>query len=94
MKASQIVINKVVVTEKGTRLIESDNQYMFNVVPGANKIQIKQAVEEMFKVSVDKVNTMTRLGKLKRDRRGKQGRRALVKRAVVTLKAGDKIELT
>ncbi len=94
MKQGQIIIDKVVVTEKGTRLGESDNQYLFNVVPDANKIQIKQAVEEMFKVKVDKVNTMNRSGKLKRDRRGKYGRRAAVKRAVVTLKEGDKIELT
>lgn len=94
MRASQIIIDKVVVTEKGTRLGESDNQYLFNVVPGANKIEIKRAVEEMFKVKVDKVNTLNRLGKLKRDRKGKYGRRPSFKRAVVTLKEGDKIELT
>jgi large subunit ribosomal protein L23 len=94
MKASQMIIDKVVVTEKGTRLGESDNQYLFNVSPGANKIEIKKAVEEMFKVKVENVNTMTRNGKLKRDRRGHYGRRAKVKRAVVTLKDGDKIELT
>lgn len=94
MKASQIVIDKVVVTEKGTRLGESDNQYFFNVAPDANKIEIKKAVEEMFKVKVEKVNTMSRQGKLKRDRRGKYGRKASFKRAVVTLKEGDKIELT
>lgn len=94
MKASQIIIDKVVVTEKGTRLGESDNQYFFNVAPDANKIEIKKAVEEMFKVKVEEVNTMSRQGKLKRDRRGKYGRKASFKRAVVTLKEGDKIELT
>ncbi|HMP89405.1 MAG TPA: 50S ribosomal protein L23 [Kiritimatiellia bacterium] len=94
MKAAQFVIEKVKLTEKGTRLTESDNQYLFNVHPDANKIEIKKAVEEMFKVSVVKVNTMNRLGKLKRDRKFKYGRRASVKRAVVTLKDGDKIELT
>lgn len=94
MRASQIIINKVVVTEKGTRLSESDNQYLFNVAPEANKIEIKRAVEEMFKVKVDKVNTLNRLGKLKRDRKFKYGRRPSFKRAVVTLKEGDKIELT
>jgi large subunit ribosomal protein L23 len=51
-------------------------------------------VEEMFKVKVEKVNTMNRLGKLKRDRKFKYGRRASIKRAVVTLKEGDKIEIT
>lgn len=94
MRAAQIIIDRVVVTEKGTRLGESDNQYLFNVAPDANKIEIKQAVENMFKVKVEKVNTMNRAGKLKRDRRGKYGRRAALKRAVVTLKEGDKIELT
>jgi large subunit ribosomal protein L23 len=94
MRASQIIIDKVVITEKGTRLSESDNQYLFNVAPAANKIEIKRAVEEMFKVKVDKVNTLNRLGKLKRDRKFKYGRRPSFKRAVVTLKDGDKIELT
>ncbi len=94
MKSTQIIINKVVVTEKGTRLSESDNQYLFNVHPDANKIEIKKAVEEMFKVTVDKVNTSNRLGKLKRDRKFKYGRRPSLKRAVVTLKDGDKIDLT
>jgi len=94
MKSSQILIDKVVVTEKGTRLGESDNQYLFNVHPDANKIEIKRAVEEMFKVTVENVNTLNRLGKLKRDRKFKYGRRASIKRAVVTLKEGDKIEIT
>ncbi|MGA1193381.1 MAG: 50S ribosomal protein L23 [Kiritimatiellia bacterium] len=94
MRTSQIIIDKVVITEKGTRLSESDNQYLFNVAPEANKIEIKRAVEEMFKVKVDKVNTLNRLGKLKRDRKFKYGRRPSFKRAVVTLKEGDKIELT
>ena len=94
MKSPRFVIEKVMLTEKGTRLTESDNQYLFNVHPDANKIEIKKAVEEMFKVNVVQVNTMNRLGKLKRDRKFKYGRRSSVKRAVVTLKAGDKIELT
>jgi len=94
MKASRIVIDKVMLTEKGTRLTESSNQYLFNVNPNSNKIEIKKAVEEMFKVSVTRVNTMNRMGKLKRDRKQKYGRRSAVKRAVVTLKAGEKIEIT
>lgn len=94
MKSSRAVIQKVLLTEKGTRLTESDNQYLFNVHPEANKIEIRQAVEQMFKVHVTGVNTLNRLGKLKRDRRQQYGRRVSVKRAVVTLKAGDKIELT
>lgn len=94
MKSSQMIIDKLVITEKGTRLGESDNQYLFNVHPDANKIEIKKAVEELFKVGVVKVNTHQRLGKLKRDRRSKYGRRPSIKRAVVTLKDGDKIEIS
>jgi len=94
MNSSAIIINRLVVTEKGTRLGQSDNQYFFNVHPGANKIEIKKAVEEMFKVKVEKVNTLNRMGKLKRDRKFKYGRRAAMKRAIVTLKEGDKIEIT
>jgi large subunit ribosomal protein L23 len=94
MKPSQIIINKVVVTEKGTRLTSDANQYLFNVNPEANKIEIKKAIEEMFKVTVLKVNTFNRMGKLKRDRKFRYGRRSGIKRAVVTLKADDKIETT
>jgi len=94
MKSSSIVIRKILLTEKGTRLTESENKYLFNVHPDANKVEIKKAVEGTFKVHVTGVNTMNRLGKLKRDRRQQYGRRPSVKRAVVTLKTGDKIELT
>ena len=94
MKASRMVIQKVLVTEKGTRLAEAGNQYLFNVNPEANKIEIRQAVQDLFKVHVVNVNTLTRKGKMKRDRRSKVGRRSDVKRAIVTLKEGEKIELT
>lgn len=94
MNSNAIIISRLVVTEKGTRLGQTDNQYFFNVHPGANKIEIKKAVEEMFKVKVEKVNTLNRMGKLKRDRKFKYGRRASMKRAIVTLKEGDKIEIT
>ena len=94
MKPSVHIIQRVMLTEKGTRLTSVSNQYLFNVHPDANKIEIKKAVQEMFKVNVVSVNTMNRLGKLKRDRKQKYGRRAAVKRAVVTLKTGDKIEIT
>jgi len=89
-----MVIQKVLVTEKGTRLAEAGNQYLFNVNPEANKIEIRQAVQDLFKVHVVNVNTLTRKGKMKRDRRSKVGRRSDVKRAIVTLKEGEKIELT
>lgn len=94
MKASLNIVQKVLLTEKGTRLNTVHNQYLFNVHPSANKIEIKKSIESMFKVGVVSVNTMNRVGKLKRDRKFKVGRRPNVKRAVVTLKQGDKIELT
>jgi len=94
MKPSLNIVQKVLLTEKGTRLNTNHNQYLFNVHPDANKIEIKKSIEGMFKVGVVSVNTMNRVGKLKRDRKSKVGRRPNVKRAVVTLKAGDKIELT
>ncbi len=60
----------------------------------ANKIEIKQAVEELFNVNVTKVNTMNRQGKRKRERTSRYGRTSDWKRAVVTLKEGETIDLT
>ncbi len=93
MKDVYKVIQKVVLTEKGARLSETENKYIFNVRPDANKAEIKQAVEELFKVKVRAVNTMKRLGKNKRERTASAGRTAGLKRAVVTLAEGSKIDL-
>lgn len=87
------VILRPIVSEKSYALLDT-NVYTFEVAPGANKIQIKQAVEEIFGVRVTNVNTMNRAGKRKRNRRtGTWGRRADQKRAVVSLAAGDTIEI-
>ena len=94
MKNPNTIIKEVLLTEKGTRLTEKENKYIFRVDPSANRIEIKQAVELLFKVKVDKVNVMNRHGKKKRMRTMRYGRTASWKRAVVTLKAGDKIDLT
>lgn len=94
MKDSRAIIQRVLLTEKGTGLTEKLNQYVFRVHPASNKIEIRRAVEELFKVKVTKVNTMNRQGKNKRLRTMNYGKTAAWKRAVVTLKAGDKIELT
>ena len=75
---------------KTTKLME-ENKYCFLVDPRANKTQIKQAIEEIFKVKVKKVNTFNLLGKIKRMGRY-QGRRPSWKRAIVTLEAGNRIE--
>ncbi len=94
MKQAQHVVKTILVTEKGTRLTEKENKYLFKVFDNANKLEIKQAVEELFGVGVTKVNTMRRKGKRKRERTMRYGRTAGWKRAVVTLKDGDHIDLT
>ena len=94
MKYPGSIIKKVMITEKGTVLSEKENKYLFRVDPSANKLEIKQAVEKYFKVSVSKVNTMRYMGKRRRQRTAHYGRTSDWKRAVVTLKEGNKIELT
>lgn len=86
------IIDRIQITEKGSALLEQ-NKYLFRVAPGANRIEVKRAVEELFKVHVTKVNTMNYRGKAKRERTARYGRRADWKRAVVTLKDGDEIPL-
>ena len=87
------VILRPIVSEKSYGALDS-NVYTFEVAPGANKIQIKQAVEQIFGVRVTNVNTLNRAGKRKRNRRtGTWGSRPNQKRAVVSLAAGDTIEI-
>ena len=87
------IVKKLMVTEKGTRLKEAANQYVFEVDRGANKLEIRRAVEQQFNVKVKDVNTMTRQGKAKRLRTAAFGRTATWKRAVVTLQDGQSIEM-
>ena len=94
MKEGRTIIRKLLMTEKGTLLTERENQYLFRVDPSANKIEIKNAVEKIFNVKVTKVNTMNRRGKHKRLRSMSYGMTSAWKRAVVTLKEGEKIDLT
>ena len=94
MKNSADVIKKVLLTEKGTRLAEEQNQYLFRVAKEANKMEIKKAVEELFKVRVMAVNTMRRKGKKKRTRTAQSGTTASWKRAVVTVHEEDKDKLS
>ena len=93
MKNSSDLIKAVLLTEKGTRLSEEENKYLFRVSMTANKIEIKRAVEELFSVRVMAVNTMRRKGKKKRERTASYGTTAAWKRAVVTLHADDSINL-
>ena len=90
MEARDILIRPIV-TEKSTALMEQ-GKYTFRVPLAATKIQVRQAVEQIFKVKVQAVNTMRYEGKLKRMGRT-QGRRSDWKKAVVTLKPGEAIEL-
>ena len=87
------IIQTASLTEKATLLGEKQNKYVFRVSPRANKIQIKQAVEKLFQKKVLDVNTCNYAGKKKRERRADFGRKAHWKKAIVTLKEGEKIEL-
>ena len=88
------VIKTVRVTEKGTRQGDKLNQYTVVADPRANKIQIRQAVQELFKVKVTRVNTLNVRGKPRRQRAAQAGVTNVWKKAIVTLKEGDKIILT
>jgi len=88
------IIKTVRVTEKGTDQSHHYNQYTVVADTRANKFQIRDAVEELFKVSVVRVNTINVRGKKRRQRTKQAGRSANWKKALVTLKSGDKIELT
>jgi large subunit ribosomal protein L23 len=91
MKTSYDILKNILRTEKGTEMLP-ENKYIFHVATDANKIQIKQAVENIYHVSVIKVNTLKAHGKWKRVRY-KEGKTPDWKKAVVTLKQGDKIEI-
>ena len=93
MKQASDLIKQVLLTEKGTRLSEEQNQYLFRVAMDANKIEIKRAVEALFNVRVMAVNTMRRKGKKKRERTANFGTTAAWIRAVVTVHADDSINL-
>lgn len=90
MKNVYEVIKRPIVTEKSTVQKEQSNQVSFEVDRRANKIEIKQAVEKLFKVDVVTVNTMTIKGKIKRMGRF-SGKRSDWKKAIVTLKEGQKL---
>lgn len=91
MKHTYDVLHGPLLTEKGTLLKETDNKVLFRVAKHANKIEIKQAVEEIFKVKVDRVTTMNYKGKTKRMGRY-EGKRPDWKKAIVTLKEGEKLD--
>jgi len=85
------ILLRPVISEKSYRLVD-DGKYTFLVAPSANKTQIRQAVEEIFHVKVTGVNTVNRPGKRRRTRFG-WGTRAATKRAIVSLAAGERIDV-
>ncbi len=91
MKGPRDVIQAPLISEKGSLLTEADNQVLFKVRPDANKIEVKKAVETLFKVKVEKVRVARYLGKIRRVGRS-MGRRSDWKKAYVTLREGDKID--
>ena len=95
MKESVSVIKEALLTEKATMLSANLNKYVFAVAPSASKSNIKDAVEKTFSVNVLSVNTQHVKPKAKRDRarRNKLGFKSGMKKAIVTLKAGDSIDL-
>lgn len=92
VEARYRVIQAPIITEKAT-LLSEHNQVCFRVALDATKPQIKKAVEELFKVKVEAVNTVRVKGKTKRFK-GRPGRRSDVKKAFVTLAEGHSIDVT
>ena len=91
MKHYSEIILAPLITEKGTLVGEQGNQFLFKVASGANKVEIKQAIEEFFEVKVEKVRTSRLLGKTRRVGRH-VGRKPSCKKAYVTLSEGDTID--
>ena len=91
MKANRKIIIRPIITEKISNLQETENKVAFAVDRSANKIEIRQAVEEKFNVKVKKVATVNVKGKVKRLGRF-EGRRSDWKKAIVTLREGFKID--
>ena len=92
LSPDQIVRRPIALTEKAARLKIQGNQVVFEVAIGANKLEIKDAIERLFAVKVASVNTLIQRGKQKRMGRGVAKRRNW-KKAIVTLREGSDIQL-
>src|SRR5215469_5722036 len=93
MRAPEQVLLSPVVSEKSYSLME-DGTYVFIVAPDATRVEVRSAVQEIFGVHVVRVNTLNRKGKRRRNRRSNTfGTRSNAKRAMVTLAAGERIDL-
>ena len=89
------ILKEIIITEKATALSSNVNQYTFNVFPHATRSTVAKAVEKVFSVTVTKVNILNVKPKIKRDRtrHGKLGRKGGMKKAIVSLKEGDQLEV-
>lgn len=87
------IIEKPLITEKSTRLAREQNKFVFRVNPAASKIEIRRAVEQFFNVKVTDVATMNVRGKKRRLGRFSEGHTAHWKKAIVTVKQGQKIPI-
>ncbi len=87
------IVENIRLTEKGTLLSEKHNKYIFRVRPQATKHQIKRAIEQLFGKKVIAVNTCNYAGKTRRQGAVGAGRKPHWKKAIVTLKEGDRIEI-
>jgi large subunit ribosomal protein L23 len=92
MNPEQIIKRPLILTEKGNRLREQANQYLFEVERTANKAQIRNAIETLFSVKVEKVHTLIVRGHMRRMGRGYAKTRNW-KKAIVSLKEGESIDL-
>jgi large subunit ribosomal protein L23 len=94
MKPASDIISRPILTEKASGLAEA-NKYVFEILPGADRVQVKAAIEANFKVTVLKVNILIRKGKVRRSRLGGGSifSEKVSRRAIVTLKKGDVISL-
>lgn len=92
MQYLEDILLEPIVSEESWRL-QDENKYTFRVHPEANKVQIKKAIEQIFKVKVEKVWTANFSGKPRRRRFYEQGRTPSWKKAIVKLAAGNRIEL-
>ena len=95
MKEPISILNQALLTEKATMLSANLNKYSFTVAPNATRTYVKHAIEKTFGVKVLSVNTMNVKPKAKRDRarKNKQGFTSGSKKAIITLQAGDSIDL-
>ena len=91
MHVEDVIKRPLYLTEKGSKLREEENKYVFEVELGANKLQIKEAVETLFKVTVDEVNTLVMRGHMRRMGRTFAKTRNW-KKAIVTVRDGESID--